>query len=163
MRPLFLTSVFCLLAFAAFAQEPLPEMNDRATEAVSAIFHAPQPSGFTYSYYNIRYIKEQSIYADRNTAILEAQLLASKNREIIQLVNKAKRNRKKEFIAFAAVPLGILAAGCIRQNQLGNSWMRPAGIGLLAASLSCIVISPIAHHRKAANYKKAVGLYNMRF
>lgn len=138
-------------------------MNDRATEVIPPVTLSQKVSGYTYTYYKIRYTKEQSIYADRNTSLLEAQLLASKNREIIQLVHKAKRNRNREFIAFAAVPLGILAAGCIRQNQLGNNWMRPAGISLLAASLSCIIISPIAHHRKAANYKKAVGLYNVRF
>jgi hypothetical protein len=163
MRIFLFFPVLFLLAFTAAAQESIPEMNDRATEAAAPVQSFQKPSGYTYTYYKISYRKDQSIYADRNTSLLQAQLLASKNKEIIRYVNKANRNRKREFIAFAALPLGILAAGCIRQNQAGNLWIRPVGITFLAASLSCIIVSPIAHHRKAVNYKKAIGIYNVRF
>jgi hypothetical protein len=83
------------------------------------------------------------------------------NPEIIHFVKKASKNRRREFIAFASIPLGIAAAACIRTNQTGL--IKPVGITLIAASLSCIIISPIANHRKSANYREAIKVYNTHF
>jgi hypothetical protein len=163
MRSFLFFSVLFLLAGKGAAQESIPEMSDRATETFNPADAFRKATSHASAYQKITFTKEQSIYADRSTALLRSQLLTSRNREIMKYVDKAGKNRKTEFIAFAAVPLGILAAACIRQNPLGNNWMKPAGITCLAASLSCIIISPVAHYRKEVNYKKAIQLYNARF
>jgi hypothetical protein len=152
---------FCFFA-NTFAQEPSIEMNDRASLYNNESF---QPKHNKYSLLNkdVFYVKDQSIYNTKSDRITQNLLMDSGNAEIIKLVKKAKKNRKREFIAFAAIPFGILAATCIRQNQLSYSWIKPIGVSFLTASLSCIIISPIANHRKTSNYKKAVRLYNLRF
>lgn len=143
------------------AQESIPEMNDRATMPFNTASNFSKNT-HTSTFEKLMYVREQSIYTNSGTNNLQSQLLNSKNREIINYVKKANRNKKREFIAFAALPLGVAAAVCIR-NRAGSAWAKPAGIGILAASLSCIIVSPIAHNRKAYNYRQAVKLYNLHF
>jgi hypothetical protein len=147
----------------AYSQESVPEMNDRALETTTPLFSFSKSNHTSSSFPKVTYIKEQSIYFNKSTVDLQHQLLNTRNREIIMYVNKAKKNRRREFAAFAALPLGIAAAACIRQNQISGNWLRPAGLTFFAASLSCIIISPIAYHRKNINYKRAVKLYNAYF
>lgn len=145
----------------SLAQESVPKMSDRAM----ASYIIPLSLKNEHSQFpeRLMYVREQSIYVNSGTNNLQSQLLNSKDKEIINYLKKANRNKKLEFIAFAAIPLGIAAAACIRTNPSSNGWVRPAGLGIFAASLSCIIVSPIAHKRKAYNYKQAVKLYNLRF
>lgn len=136
------------------------EMNDRAS--LINIYSSNHNS--TEDYYHklqIVYYKEQSIYNGSSDLRTRNILMNTGNPEILHLVKKAGKNRKREFIAFASIPLGIAAAACIRSGQ--NSWIKPVGISLITASLSCIIISPIANHRKTANYRKAIKVYNTHF
>jgi hypothetical protein len=156
--------IFLFLLFLGLnvsAQEYV-EMNDRASlQNISDILS--KENKFNPVVKRMYYVKDQSLYSSQNERITRNILIDTGNKEIIHFVKKAKKNRKREFIAFAAVPLGIAAAACIRQNQFSNSWVKPAGIAFFAASLSCIIASPIACHKKNTNYKKAVKLYNLHF
>jgi hypothetical protein len=135
-------------------------MNDRA-ELIKSI-HLPIIN-YSYINENLMYVKSQSIYSSEQERNSRQTLMRSKNQEVILLAKKAHKFRKMEFVAFAAIPLGLASALCIRQNNFGGAWTRPAGLTFLAASLTCIVVSPIACNRKSANYKKAVRLYNAQF
>lgn len=153
---------FCILPNVS-GQENSVEMNDRAFSNFSNnSYNTKSPF---HSHYNDKliYIKEQSLYNNLNDKKLQVLLLNSRNSEIIHLVKKAKKNRKREFIGFAAIPLGVAAAACIRSNNINPSLLKPLGITFLTASVSCIVISPVANYRKNANYKEAVKMYNLRF
>jgi hypothetical protein len=150
---------FFFIGFFSKAQEPI-EMNDGAITSPGHEFK--KPSG-TFFYNNrLIYIKGESVYKRNSDKYFLNILLNSGNKDIAYLVKKAKINQKLEFIAFAAIPLGILASYSIRNNGTNNS--SPAiGLTCIAASLTCIIISPIANHKKNANYKEAVKQYNLRF
>jgi hypothetical protein len=147
-----------LLSLLSYAQEPV-EMNDRAINNTDL----RKSSSNSFYFEKLLYIKEQSVYSNCKEKQFESLLKNSKNPDIIYLVKKAEKNRKKEFIAFAAIPLGILAATCIRSNGIDTGFSRSIGITCLVASLSCIIISPFASNRKTANYREAVKLYNTSF
>ncbi|HEX8514708.1 MAG TPA: hypothetical protein VF868_00820 [Bacteroidia bacterium] len=151
---------FLLFSINCNAQEFL-EMNDRAFTGTGIVVNKhPVSSGIIPVMF---YIKEQSLYNPKNDRITRNILSETGDKEILRLIAKAKKNRKREFIAFAALPLGIFAAACIRGNNMNFTMSKPAGITFLAASLSCIIVSPIANYRKTSNYRKAVRLYNQQY
>jgi hypothetical protein len=159
MRGYYISFLFFLASLNMISQESFIEMNDRALRTNNII------SSPFYSYYNNKlvYIRNSSLYDNSNDNRLQDLLLNCNNEEIISLVKKARKNKRREYIGFAAIPLGIVAAACIRTNSMNNSFLRPMGIACLTASVSCIIISPVATKRKNANYREAVKQYNLRF
>ena len=143
-----------------YAQEPCIEINDKAMD--QATFDLIQKN--KYVYHKTEYWNGQSLYGtSNNTKKINEQLADTQDKEIIHLLDKAKRNTRREYYCFAALPLGIAAAYCIHLNQGNAAVLKPAGAAFLLASVSCIIISPIANKAKANNYTKAVKLYNIRF
>ncbi|MDF2436114.1 MAG: hypothetical protein K0Q95_490 [Bacteroidota bacterium] len=161
IRNISIAVVLLLLQYYSLrGQSSLAEMNDRAVESFS-LYEIQHVSGLQPAQ-RLLYASSQSIYQNSSGRAMDQHLKSLKDPEITKLLNKAEVNRKLEFAAFAALPLGILASGLVRQSGT-SSLLKPAGISILAISLSCIIISPVANHRKNANYKEAVKRYNQRF
>jgi hypothetical protein len=135
-------------------------MSDRAL--ASDIYTASGSTHSAKTFERLYYFANRSIYRNSSDYAFNNQLMSLREPKIKQLLQSADNYRKLEFAAFAALPLGILAAGLVRQTGT-SSLLKPMGITILAASLSCIIISPIANHKKNSNYRQAVRLYNAQF
>jgi hypothetical protein len=163
MNKLILLFVFFFFSGEAFSQEPAIEMNDKALDINTAEILLKKQNLINSQNEKLVYSKNQAIYYSPSDHKIQGILLESHNHEIMSLVDKAKKNRKREFIGFAAIPLGITAAFCINRNQPELQLLKPLGTACLLASMSCIIVSPIATHQKTVNYRKAVNLYNLKF
>ena len=159
----YLPFIFLFFTGKLFSQEPAIEINDKAMG--NSAFNTPvkSQSSASYSAPRLTYSGAPSIYYNAWDHHLREQLAGSNINEVDRLVEKAKKNRKYEFIGFAAIPLGIVSALCVNRNQPELQSLKPIGSACLIASLSCLVLSPVATHRKNINYKKAVKIYNLKF
>lgn len=122
--------------------------------------------------YDRNYIKQTHgyfLYNDKrlNEREMHNVLLATKDKELISLVQSARDAHALKYVGFGAIPLGIasvvvLASSVNYYGQLNRGKATTAGVLALAA-VACPVISIVYGHKRAEYNRIAVRMYNDRY
>jgi hypothetical protein len=116
---------------------------------------------------------------------MQKVLLQTNDPEITQIVNNAKKLRRKEYIGFAFIPLAVGGALTFLYGALNLSTTYTAtpgssnystppdnsgayefmslGLGLGVVGITCPIISSISKHKKIKRNSEAIALYNQKF
>ena len=117
-----------------------------------------------YYYHNTRINQED----------MQEILMRTKDPEIMNLVNKATTERHRQFIAFAAIPVGIVAllsyadalinSGAFSTvNYSESKAALTVGIIFTAVTISFPTIATVNKNRKTRHNSEAIKLYNEKF
>jgi hypothetical protein len=116
------------------------------------------------------------IYQNRTIKEPELQYLIqqTQDKKIITLINSANEERKKQYIGFLAIPLGVASYVCLvgslfkaQTNAYGNTKLNSqflSASGLLAVgAIACPIVSAQHKKNRMTYNKQAVVLYNQKF
>lgn len=103
-------------------------------------------------------------YQNRKISEKEMQkiLMKTQDKELIRLAQTAKDARALSYIGWGAFPLGMASLIVLSQPN-SNPGNLAAGTILFFGSIACPVISGVYSHKRKANNRKAVELYNQRY
>lgn len=129
--------------------------NDYDTTALLKPKEKIEPFGAGYQY--------QGLPIDEKD--MQKKLLESNNKQIIDLIGKAKREQKSQLIGVAAIPLGVMSLLFILPTALSSEqtlWGTATFICATSA-VYCTTISIVSRVKRSYYNRQAVKIYNEKF